>query len=307
MSAVSGFLQKIPYHVAVLGTIATIIVALIVSAIAHGIIHAGTKDDPREHYRKRKMVNTLVVVAAVIAILALWFRLFEHKSTALGLIGAGLAVALREPLLSVAGRIFIFFGHMYTAGDRVEINKITGDVIDVGFFYTRFMELGNWIHGDQATGRIVQFPNSQIFGTPVFNYTRSFAYIWDEVKLPITYASNVKAAGDIMLEAGREYTKEFLQGAQKQLDEMQHYFLVPKIELEPVVYMRVTDNWVELALRYVVEPKQRRNATNFLYNRFFEGIQKRKDISIASSTMDIAVHGPNNEPLFGASDERKAA
>lgn len=307
MRAVLGYIDKIPYHVAILGTIAAIVAALIVSGLAHAIIHAGSKGDAREHYRKRKMVNTFVVVAAAIAILALWFRLFEHKSTALGLIGAGLAVALREPLLSVAGRMFIFFAHIYNAGDRVEINKITGDVIDVGFFYTRIMEVGNWIHGDQATGRIVQFPNSQIFGTAVFNYTRNFAYIWDEVNLPVTYASNVKAARDILLEAGREYTKEFLQGAQQQMEEMQHYFLVPKIELEPVVYMKVTDNWVELWLRYVVEPKKRRAATNFIYERAFAQLQKHKDISIASSTMDIAVHGPNNQPLFGEGQEPKAA
>ena len=141
----------------------------------------------------------------------------------------------------------------------------------------------------------------------MFNYTRGFAYIWDEVKLPVTYASNVKEASRIMVEAGQEYTKEFLEGAQQQLTQMQHYFLVPKIELEPVVYMRVTDNWVELAMRYVVEPKQRRNATNFIYERIFEGVQNRKDIHIASSTMDIAVHGPNNEPLLGTGEERKAA
>ncbi len=307
MGAISAYLQKIPYHIAVLGTIGTIVAALVVSAIAHLIIHGSTKGNPREHYRKRKMVNTFVVVAAAVAILAFWARLLEHKSTALGLIGAGLAVALREPLLSIAGRIFIFFGHMYTAGDRVEINKITGDVIDVGFFYTRIMEIGNWIHGDQATGRIVQFPNSQIFGTPVFNYTRSFAYIWDEVKLPITYASNIRAAKDILLEAGHEYTEEFLQGAQLQLEEMRHYFLIPKIELEPVVYMHVTDNWVQLAMRYVVEPKQRRAAVNFMFERIFEQVQKRHDITIASSTMDVTVHGHDNQPLLRDGPERKAA
>ncbi len=89
--------------------------------------------------------------------------------------------------------------------------------------------------------------------------------------------------------------------------EIRHYFLVPTIELEPVVYIKVTDNWVELAMRYVVEPKRRRTATNFIYERVFERVQSRQDIEIASSTMDVTVHGQNNQPLFEAGPERKAA
>lgn len=69
------------------------------------------------------------------------------------------------------------------------------------------MEIGNWIHADQVTGRIVQISNSQIFGTAVFNYTQNFSYIWDEVKLSITYASNLEAASQILIDVGGEYTR----------------------------------------------------------------------------------------------------
>src|SRR5438045_439235 len=91
------------------------------------------------------------------------------EGTFLGLLGAGLAIALREPLLSVAGRVAIFAGKMYSVGDRIQLETMSGDVIDVGFFYTRMMEIGNWIGGDQVSGRIVQLPNSKIFGNPIFN------------------------------------------------------------------------------------------------------------------------------------------
>lgn len=153
---------------------------------------AHQKTSNPEKYRKQRFLDTLVVVIASAILVILWARVVPRSSTFLGLIGAGLAVALREPLLSIAGRLAIFSGHMFTVKDRVQINQLSGDIIDIGFFYTRMLEIGNWISGDQATGRIVQFPNAQIFGTPIFNCTQNFSYIWDEVILPITYNSNLE-------------------------------------------------------------------------------------------------------------------
>jgi small-conductance mechanosensitive channel len=283
-----GWLAHLRYPVAIIGTAIVLAVAWVVSAAGHKII-ASHRHNAKQHYRRRRLLNTVVIILAVVAIGALWSKFIPRKGTFFGLIGAGLAVALREPLLSIAGRIAIFAGGIYTAGDRIEINKMTGDVIDVGFFYTRMMEVGNWIGGDQFSGRIVQFANAQIFGTPVFNYTRDFGYIWDEIQLPVTYASNVPEATRIMKEIGSEYTQEFLKGAEKQMQRMQHYFMVPRFDLDPQVYAKVTSNWIELTMRYVVEPQKRRAASSYIYSRLFEAVQARDDIAIASSTMDITV------------------
>ncbi|HKW67986.1 MAG TPA: mechanosensitive ion channel family protein [Terriglobales bacterium] len=290
--------------VAVIGTVAAIAVAWLLSFFGRKYFDAHVYD-PKEHYRKISFLNTALIVGVVVVIAALWSRLFHAKGTFWGLIGAGVAVALKDPLLSIAGRIAIFAGHIYSVGDRIQITQLTGDVVDVGFFYTRMMELGNWIGGDQATGRMVQFSNSIIFGNPVYNYTQNFSYIWDEIQLPVTYASNVQEASKILLEVGKQYTHEFLEGAQAQMRRMQRYFLVPEFELEPTVYLQVTSNWVQLTLRYLVEPKKRRSATNFIYTEVFKRVQQRKDISIASETMDLAVHPPQSgsqEP-----DQPKAA
>ncbi len=279
---------KYPY--AEIGTPAIILLAIIIYVAGIAWIFARNREHS-ERFRKRQALKTIVVVLAIAAIVILWARTLQHAGTFLGLVGGGLAIALKEPLLAIAGRVAILAGHIYTVGDRVQVEKITGDVIDVGFFYTRMMELGNWIQGDQATGRIIQFSNSKIFGnTPVYNYTSNFSYIWDELMLPVTYASNIQVTTDILLKAGTEYTQEFLEGAQAQLDEMRRYFLVPSFELKPQVYMKVTSNWVELTMRYVVEPKRRRQASNFIWQKTFERLQGRDDITIASETSDVAIH-----------------
>ncbi len=298
MAWVNWFLHW-PYHREVLATFALLLAAWLIAWIGKKTIIAATKES-RGQYRARQALNTLLLVAVIVALVIMWALPLKRTGTFLGLIGAGLAIALREPLLSVAGRIAIFAGQIYTVGDRIEINKMSGDVIDIGFFYTRMMEIGNWIGGDQYSGRIIQFANASIFGTALENYTRSFAYIWDEVHLPVTYDSNVQAATDILREVGEQYSKEFLEGAEEQLHRMKRYFVVPDFELEPQVYTKVTSNYVELTMRYVVDPKKRRSASTFIYRGVFDRVQKRKDISIGSDTMTVTVQAAKGQQLKAA-------
>lgn len=76
---------------------------------------------------------------------------------------------------------------------------------------------------------------------------------------------------------------------------MKNYFLVPNFELMPQVYVQVNSNWVQLTMRYVVDPKKRRQASSFIYTEVFKEAQGRGDITIASETMDVAVHQTANE------------
>ncbi len=315
-----GVLKAFPYPIAIFGTIITIFGGWIINKALNSYIVHQQGGDPKEHYRKRQMVSTAVLVASAVIIVILWARLLQRTGTFLGIVGAGLAIALREPLLSVAGRVAIFAGHIYTVGDRIEINKMSGDVIDVGFFYTRMMEIGNWIKADQYSGRIIQFANAQIFGAAVFNYTRNFAYIWDEINLPITYVSNMKAAQEIMSNAGEDYTREFMNEAQESIKQMQRYFLVSSFELRPQVYLNFDSNYVTLTMRYLVDPKKRRSARNFLFTRILDRVQQRNDISFGSQTMEVAIKPDDTTewkrivagqteaaPTRPASNERQAA
>ena len=281
----------LPYPVSTIGTIITVVVAVVLHFAAGGYVRQATQDH-REQYRRRKFFTTIIAFAAGIVIVILWAHTLKQKGTMIGLIGAGLAIALKEPLLSIAGRLAIFTGHMYNAGDRIELQQMAGDVIDIGFFYTRMLEIGSWITADQYSGRILLIPNSMIFGTPILNYTQHLSLIWDEVVLPITFQSNMESATRILTDIGTQYTREFLQNAEHDLEQMRHQFLVPQLELKPVVYVKVTSNWLELTMRYVVDPKKRRPASSFIYTEVFKRVSKADDIQIASETMDLTVHRP---------------
>lgn len=289
------------YPIATIGTAVVLGAGFAADRIAAAVIRRGA-EDKREQYMRRMNLRLVIVIAGVVAIVFLWARLLPNKGTFFGLLGAGLAVALKEPLLSIAGRLSIWLGHLYRVGDRIEFQSMGGDVISIGVFYTRMMEIGNWIHGDQATGRIVQFPNSSVYQNSVYNYTQNFSFIWDELMLPVTYASDVPAARDILAKTGEEYTRDFLTSAQSELDQLRADSLVPDLNLKPTVYTKVTSNYVELTMRYLVDPRKRRPANSWLYQRIFDRIRANPNISIGSDTMDLTVHGPGKKEMPGTAD-----
>ncbi len=280
-----------PYPIATIGSAIVLIAALLADRIGVALLQrrGGT---PQEKYIRRTNLGLLITLASIVVLIFLWARLFQNKGTFFGLLGAGIALALREPLLSIAGRLSIWAGHMYRVGDRIEFQNMAGDVIGIGIFYTRMLEIGNWIHADQTTGRIVQFPNASVYQHPVYNYTQNFSYIWDELMLPITYTSDVAAATEILVKTGEEYTRDFLESARGELARLQREFLLPDLNLEPTVYTKVTSNYVELRMRYPVDPRKRRAANSWLYARAFDRVQKNPDIGIGSDTMDLTVHPP---------------
>jgi hypothetical protein len=105
----------------------------------------------------------------------------------------------------------------------------------------------------------------------------------------------MKAATDILLEVGNCYTRDFLEGAQREVQRMQRYFAVENFELKPQVYVKVTTNWVGLTLRYIVDPKKRRVASTYIYREVFDRIFERKDIQIGSDTMNVTVEQAKTE------------
>ncbi len=295
------------YPIATAGTLVVLAAAFLILKTTNAVL-ARSKLDEQERYRKRERIRLVVVVLSIAVVAALWIRLLQQKGTFLGLLGAGLAVALREPLLSIAGRISIFITRTFQVGDRIEIGGMAGDVVHVGVFYTRMFEIGKWIAGDQATGRIVQFSNAQIYQNPVFNYTGGFPYLWDEVLLPVTYDSNRERARQIMLEAGDTVTASFQQEAERQVKLLADRYLLPNFQLKPVVYLKVTSNYLELRMRYLVGAKERRTVNSAIYERMFAKVAEAEDVRMGSETMDLTLHGRSEAAAGeGAQEEGQEA
>ncbi len=257
-----------------------IIVAILITKLGQRIAR-GYFDDAERLYRSSKSTRRFVVVMALVAIAILWSPGLGDLLTVMTVIGAGLAIALREVLLSISGWARITLLSSFKEGDRIEINGLRGDVIDVRVMRTTLMEIGGWVDADQSTGRIVHFPNSWIFLHALYNYTRSFGFIWNELPLTLTFRSNWRAARDIMMKYGEESAAIVEQQARKEIHLISREFLIHYAILTPFVYVRIVQDGVELTLRYLCEARKRRGSEHALSMMILDDIRVHPEIEIA--------------------------
>ena len=156
--------------------------------------------DLKVRYRWRKSIAYVMGFLSIIMIGRIWFAGIQSLATYLGLLSAGIAIALKDPIADLAGWIFIFSRKPFEVGDRIQIGSFAGDVIDLSPFMISILEIGNWVDADQSTGRIVQIPNAKIFISELVNYDKGFKYIWNEIPVVITFESNWQKAKDLLSE-----------------------------------------------------------------------------------------------------------
>lgn len=229
-----------------------------------------------------------------ILLLLIFFSIFGSNltglTTALGFAGAGVTYALREVIMSIAGWIAILFGDFFNAGDRVRIAGIKGDVVDISVLRTTLMEIGEWVDGDQYTGRTVRVANSHIFSSPVYNYTGNFEFLWDEIMIPLRFNSDTILAKEILLEVAEKYAGKDKEKAIIAWDNMRKRYKLEDSSLENQVFLSFNDNWVEISLRYVVDYRGRRDLKDKLFSEILRRFNEEGDqIEIASETMEISL------------------
>ncbi len=252
-------------------------------------------DSSRMHTLRMVLRNGILFVGSAL-ILFIWIG-FGNFAVFIGILGAGIAFASQEVIGSFAGYLNIVTGNLYHIGDRVRIGDVVGDVMDITLLRTTLMEIGEWVKADQYTGRNVSVANRTVFASPVFNYTQHFHFLWDEITIPITYDSNWRRAGELMLEHGREYSSVLLAEAEAELRQMKEHYPLEETVVEPTLYVVMTDNWIEMTLRYVVEARKRRPVQAKLHRELLQHFEDEKEITVASATFEIVGFPPlRSEP-----------
>ena len=206
----------------------------------------------------------------------------------MGLLTAGITITLQELILSIAGSFYIFFVRVYKPGDRIELNGIKGDVIDIDSMYTTMMEIGEWVSSDNYSGRIVKLSNAFVFKGPVYNYSSDFPFVWDELNLPIRYGSDLDLAKKIVVSVAQETLSEYVQNSIAQWKSVVNKYYIEDAQVDPTLAITMTDNWVQLNLRYIVDYKKRRITKHLLNEEIGKRIQKTNGkVKLASATFEI--------------------
>ena len=243
-------------------------------------------------YKSQKIVEAFGYFLLVVLTISYFTGNIKDLTLAIGLLTAGITITLQELILSVAGSLFIFFVKVYQPGDRIEINGIKGDVIDISSIYTTMMEIGQWVSSDNYTGRIVKLSNAFVFKGPVYNYSQDFPFIWDEITLPIRYGSDIELAKALTTKVAQLVLSDYvLESVEKWKDIVEKYYIEDAV-VEPTLAIKLTDNWIEFNLRYIVDYKRRRmtkHRLNELINNAFE--ETGGKVLLASATFEL-VHIP---------------
>jgi small-conductance mechanosensitive channel len=248
------------------------------------IIHSGFRlleqTLPRHFGRanSRYRVRKFVVFSGYLTILLFLAVLFEDRlgrlGFALGLIGAGVAVALQDVLASIAGAFSIGFSKLYAVGDRVQIGDTKGDVIDIGLLRTTLLETGNWVSKDSYNGRIVRIPNSAVLKGSVFNYSQGFPFVWDQVKVVFTTSSDFQFARDMLTRVAREAIGDYLLEAQTSWKVISDYYETVSPSLEPTVTLVVNAGNLEFDVSYVAHYTKRTAKQDQLFTKIVEEVAK---------------------------------
>ncbi len=251
-------------------------------------------------FRSRKAVGYISTVVLVLLLTWIWLPFFNDLGTFLGLLSAGLAIALADVFMDLAGWVFIIFRRPFKVGDRIEINGTAGDVIDIRAFRFTLLEIKNWVDADQSTGRLVHVPNGMLFKYAAANYTEGFFHIWHEIPVLVTFESDWRRAEEILRECITPLAieEEELRHHQKIASAARDYFISFR-ELRPTVYISTQDSGVLLTVRVLVEARGRRSVDDQFWRATLDAFEAEPNVELAYPTTRAYLH----EPLIVRTDD----
>lgn len=285
--------------VKVLFTIALVAAVVLLRRLFMFLLRRFVPGDPADPQRfwVRQAIQLAMAVVTILGLVSIWITPDTDLSTGIGLVSAGLAFALRQVIISLVGYFVILRGSTFAVGDRITMGGVRGDVVRLGFLRTTLMEMGQppsvaetapavWVNSRQYTGRLVTVTNGVIFSAPVYNYTRDFPYIWEEIVVPVDFTADRSAAEQILLDAANAHAVVEDPDAARALAGMRSRYALADASLDPEVFWRITEGWLELSLRFLVEPRGVRGVKDAMTRDILTAFEER-GIEIASPTYRI--------------------
>lgn len=250
-------------------------------------------------YRWGKGSGYAIFVLGLLVVVQVWFSAIRSLGTFLGLVSAGLAIALKDLVADVAGWAFIMWRKPFELGDRIQVGEHAGDVVDIRVFAFSLMEIGNWVSADQSTGRIIHVPNAKVFAESLANYTSGLSFLWNELGVMVTFESDWRRAKGILQEIAESETQGVSQEAEAKLKRTSKRFLIHYTRFTPAVYTSVEDSGVMLTIRYLCHPRQRRGTAQAMWERILDAFAREDGIDLAYPTQRVYLN-----PIEGKADAR---
>jgi small-conductance mechanosensitive channel len=272
-------------------SVLVIVAYVFVRWLALRIVHRQVKDE-EVWYRTRKIVTYVAFLLIALTLVRIWVVPFGDLATYLGLVSAGVAVALADVLKNMVGWAYILSRRPFRVGDRIETQTYSGDVIDIRLFRFTILEIGNWVYGDHSTGRIVHLPNQVVFTGPIANYTEGFEFIWHEIPILVTFESDWKKAETIIRDVIGHAAPDVTGAALTELRKTAQAYRIKYGHMTPTVYVSVEDSGIQLTARMLVPVRRRRDINQKVWRALLDAFAAEPAIDLAYPTVRTYLQGP---------------
>jgi small-conductance mechanosensitive channel len=294
-------------------TLRHLIVRLIVLAILLAAIFAASLlwrqftfryvQDARRRYQ---FLQARRIVVAVVVALVLIFNFANEigaLATVMGFAAAGIAVALQNVILSVAGYFFLIGKFGIKVGDRVQVSGVSGDVIDIGLVKLSLMELGGDGNDRQPTGRVVVFSNAIVF-QPNGNFFKQIPgtnFVWNEVSLMLAPECDYRLAEKRLLEAVDEVFARYREAIQRQYIEAERSLNMVIESPKPQSRLQLSRSGLQVTLRYPVEMRAAVQTADEVSRRLMDAINREPTLRLVAQATANIQPAPQTPPGDGTS------
>ena len=270
--------------VQIVETVAIILILWVIRLITVRVIQRNV-ENKKSVYKWRKNITYIAFFIGLLIVGQIWFDALGSLGTFLGLLSAGIAIALKDPVTDIAAWLFLMWRKPFDIGDRIQVGSAKGDVIDIRVFKFTILEIGNWVDADQSTGRVIHIPNHKVFTEDLANYTSDFEFIWNEMGVLVTFESDWKKAKKILEEVVDENMQEFVEQAREEVKKAEKSYLIQYRYLTPIVYTSVKDSGINLSIRYLSDPRKRRGISQAIWESVLDRFSEHDDIDFAYPTI----------------------
>jgi small-conductance mechanosensitive channel len=230
-------------------------------------------------YNLLRVVRLIAILLSAIVIISIIFVNWYAAAVSFGVISLILSFSLQTPLTSLIAWIYILLRAPYRVGDRIKINALKGDVVEINYMDTTLWETGgDYLSNDVPSGKLIRFPNSMVLQNAVFNYSwEKFPYLWNEVTIYISYNSNLEQVEKMMKEIT---VQELGPGAiekTKSYKELLKYTSVDDttVSAYPFVSFNSKENsWLQATVTYAVDPNKSIDVRSRLIKKIMAELQK---------------------------------
>ena len=213
--------------------------------------------DRRQVESLRTVVRVASQICALFLVLLVIFGPPSQLGTFLGLAGAGLTVALKDFIVGFIGWFVLMGKNGIRLGDWVEINGVTGEVVQIGPFHTVLLETGNWTDSGHPTGRRVTFTNGYAIEGHFFNFSTSGQWLWDELQVVLPSGQDSFPLMDAIHRKVSEVTRESAQIAEREWRDAGNSRELSSFSAEPAISVKPVIGGIEVSVRYITRATER--------------------------------------------------